>query len=359
MNDQLMYILNQISKIDYLLLIEAFSPTIGFFVGNSIGTHMRLHKDFKPKDISKVSIPSELKQKYSSVDINQIASDQFKEITLEFASLMIEKFPLTALINFYNNINELKIERKRRILILGEAGAYSGKFNKIKIAITSAIFHELFHMASAIYKEESDIYYCGFSQRSLKDNSVDIGDGLNEGYTELLAHRYFEKKHKMSKAYKFEVVIAEKLEKIIEQDKMEILYLNADLPGLIAELKKYISEEEISKFISALDFISCHSNDILIFKNDKIKKSIINIYEFLFKTYMSKLKQQLENRKISVNDFIEQSTQYIESLRTSVRVGGHNYEFLTMDKLLENWKSISDVSKLPNDIQDITSNFKR
>lgn len=355
MHKQIMDILNELSQMDYGSIIKHIIPVVCFMAGDKAISSYSLHKDFKIKDISKVSVPPELKQKYSSVDFEHIASKQFKEITLEFANLMIEKFPPTSLINFYNNINKVKINRSFMSLLLCFTGSYSVELNKITVVSISRIYHELFHMASSIDKEVitkdgSKIRFCGFRQYDDKFK-IDIGIGLNEGYTELLTHRYFGKKHKLPKSHKHTVNIVEKLEKIIEKDKMESLYFNADLRGLINELKKYTSEEEIAKFITGVDLISRHSYDT--FRSKKLEESIINVYEFLFKTYMMKLKLQLENGKINTNEFIKQFTDYTQSLGSNIRIKGHKYEFLTLNKLLEDLKSILDCSKVPNDIQNI------
>lgn len=70
-------------------------------------------------------------------------------------------------------------------------------------------------MASSAFNSESNIGYVGFKQSHYNsDSRFNIGKGINEGYTQLLTLRYFGKKHKMTLAYKFEVSIVEKLEKI-------------------------------------------------------------------------------------------------------------------------------------------------
>lgn len=361
MQNQLMNILNLLSNLDYGLLIQYFKPLISFFVAHKVASTYTLHRDFKPKDISKVNIPPELKQKYTKLDISQIASKKLKEATLEFANLMIETFPSDCLINFYNNINEAKIKRDISVLLLSSSGVFSVKSNKIRVCTISSIYHELFHMASSTYDDNLKLSYSGFKQYSYdkKSNIRSIGMGINEGYTELLTQRYFGQKYKIPKTYLCEIEIVDKLEKIIGQKKMENLYLTANLPGLISELMKYASEDEIAKFISGVDLIWRHSDDIFIFRNEKLKKSIVNVYEFLLKTYMVKLKQQLNNKIISINEFIEQYIQFAQSLGTNIKVGGHKYDFLSVDILLENLQSIIDVSELSANTKNIDSSFKR
>lgn len=319
------------------LFLQNFMPIIIIYTTDKVLSTYTLHKDFKPKDISKVSIPLELKQKYTDIEISQIASKKVREAVLEFGDILEKEFPNDSLINFNNNVNEVKIKRTGNVLLSSSIGTYSCKENEIDYCIISSIYHELFHMASSVFDNDKKLTYSGFRQvcceRGSELKGTNIGVGINEGYTELLAHRYFEDKHKLSKAYKFEVGIVEKLEKIVGQDEMKRLYLNANLMGLIENLKQYSSEEEILNFINSVDLVSKHSGDLFLLGNDKIKESIMNVYSFLLRTYIVKLKKQIENGILSINEFIEQSTQYIKSLGTSVKVSGHKYEYLTEDDL--------------------------
>ena len=50
----------------------------------------------------------------------------------EFADVLKKDFPQDALINFYNNVNEVKIRRNNLLFMLGADGLYSFKSNKIK-----------------------------------------------------------------------------------------------------------------------------------------------------------------------------------------------------------------------------------
>ena len=331
------------------MLLQSVMLVIFYFAPYKVLSSYKLHKDFKPKDINKVSIPLELKQKYTDVEINQISSKKVREVVLEFADILEKEFPKDSLINFYNNVNEVKIKRNSRILLFSLSGMHSCEKNEIDYCTITSIYHELFHMASSVFDNEKKIGYSGFKQVYNKPGSelkgISIGVGINEGYTELLAHRYFGDKHKFSKSYEFEVGIVEKLEIIVGQDEMKRLYLNANLMGLIENLKQYANEEDVLNFINGVDFVSKHSRDLFLLSNDKMKTSIINIYTFLLQAFVIKLKKQVENGIITMDEFVEQSAQYIKSLGTSVNVGGHNYEFLTVDSLLDNLKRDINTQK--------------
>ena len=332
------------------------------FTTNKILTTYKLHKDFKPKDISKVSIPLELKKKYTDIEIDQISSEKVREVILEFADVLKKEFPQDALINFYNNVNEVKISKNNWLFLLGADGIYGVKSNIINYRSLRSIYHELFHMASSVFNNETNLGYFGFGQSyalGSKLKGINIGNGITEGYTQLLALRYFGKKHKITKAYEFEVGIVEKLEKIVGQEEMKRLYLNANLLGLIENLKQYASEEDILNFVTGVDLIKKHSNDSFLLRNNKIKTSLVNIYTFLLQAYITKLKKQVETGIITINEFLEQSTQYIKSLGTSVKIGDHIYEYLTIDSLLDNLEKISNIPQLYTNYEEISSSYKR
>ena len=107
------------------MLLQSFMPMIYYFATNKVLSTYTLHKDFKPKDISKVSIPLEKKQKYTDIEISQIGSKKVREAVLEFADILEKEFPKDSLINFYNNVNEVKIKRNGGILLLSAYGTYT------------------------------------------------------------------------------------------------------------------------------------------------------------------------------------------------------------------------------------------
>ena len=87
---------------------------------------------------------------------------------------------------------------------------------------------------------------------SVKQDKFKFGYGLNEGYTELLARRYF--KSKPNKVYDSQVKVASLIESLFSNPReMEELYLNHDLKGLIKKLCEYMSEEEAISLINNID----------------------------------------------------------------------------------------------------------
>ena len=226
MNDQLMNVIMNYAK----LALACSGSIVAYFYMQKSTAEFVLKKMQTPKDISKVSMPPELKQKYNSVDIERIKSQKIKEIIVEFSNEMAKSFPPEALTNFYNNINNLNIKNNVGIFfIISAMGTYYCKKNELGCTKLSALYHELFHMASSFYDKERDIEFSGFKQLAHGLKGQAIGHGITEGYTELLTQRYFGKKHDLPKAYKFEVGIVEKLEQIVGSDEMKKLYLGANL----------------------------------------------------------------------------------------------------------------------------------
>ena len=57
-------ILIQLEQIDYISIISMLSPIISYYTTSKVIDGYKLHKDFKPKNISRVSLPPELTQEY-------------------------------------------------------------------------------------------------------------------------------------------------------------------------------------------------------------------------------------------------------------------------------------------------------
>ena len=334
----------QLEQNNYLEILDAIKPLIIYYVTSKAIDTYKLHRDYKPKNISKVTLPPELTSEYSEIDINKIVATKYGESIVKFADVVINNFSAEDLTNFYNNINDLKTRSKKfsiqnLILRSKTAGQYDPKKNEITIDDDTAettIYHELFHMASSTYKD--GIRYSGFYQVSLKPGVASLGQGLNEGYTELLSQRYFTPDSSVTGAYEYQVFIAEKLEQIIGKEKMQSLYLNSNLKGLIDELKQYVSEEEIMKFISNTDFLVNHMDDkkLQLFKKNMIGNCLKSINRFVIICYSKKLQQQVKDGEISSNDEILQKlAEFISSLASNIKIRKRRYEVMTDEDIQE------------------------
>jgi len=118
--------------------------------------------------------------------INQEKISQLSTIIMKLKNYTSEENLKTV----YKNLSTVKI--KRNFMMMFETtGSYSSKKNTIKYFLSSALGHEFLHMSSSYYDSKNDISCVGFKQQ--KGVSL-IGKGLNEGYTELLASRIYNKK---------------------------------------------------------------------------------------------------------------------------------------------------------------------
>ena len=326
-----MDLLHEIIKIiDVFAIYFVFIP----YFTIKIGDHFRIKKVYDRKKIIKVSVPPKFKRKYNSIELNKIDNDEFKKTILEFSKVLADNFPEEALINFYNNLNELKVNNNKLIALMGAGGCYKATSNSIALFDFEAIYHELFHMSSRLYNKDDGVSYVGFKQRNTKLSKINynpIGTGLNEGYTELLTHRYFD--NNLYNSYQFETDIAWRLELIIGADKMTEYYLKGNLSGLIDELKEYMPEDDIIKFLTRLDLINSYGANA---RKIIIRESIFDIYEFLLKVNALKLKKQYEEGLIDLETFEVMSNEYLDLFKDVIYIESNRYELNNISNMYNN-----------------------
>ena len=327
----------KLGRIDYGKVFDILKHIVVLYGINKSVSLYKLQKQYKPKNVSSVEITPQLIKTSTKINKCKIATLKFKKEILKFIKVIFENFKEDDLINFYNNINGLTIRIKdykfENFLLRESAIAkYLVRENSININelnIDLGIYHELFHMASTVLKNNN--CYTGFYQ-ILKDKKIYIGKGLNEGYTELLACRYFMQKEIV--AYQYEVNIAEQLEKIIGIDKMQSLYLNANLYGLIQELKKYNTEEEIMKFLSDTDFLQTYASRKMTMSGKYLTiKSLRNINKFLIKTYIKKLVIDMQDRNLSADLAYVNLTNFTSDIISSIEFRNHEFNIMTPDEV--------------------------
>lgn len=265
-------------------------------------------------DIKEEITTPEIELKYNSLDQFNMSNPIFKQIINDFIVILKKNFPEEYLKNFYNNINELEVKNKGLKLSNGQYKIDKNQIlirKNIKVSeIRVVIYHELFHMSSSTYKKGRR--YSGFSQRT-KSRKMVVGNGINEGYTELLAHRYSIEKFDV--AYLDEYNIVMYLENIVGKDEMAKLYFNADLKGLIDRLKEYSNDCEIAKFIISVDSLQKYYNEEI--SKIEFKQNIVNAYTFLLKTYIKKQEIEYNKKNISIEEFINRIGEYIYRLKLS------------------------------------------
>lgn len=214
----------------------------------------------------------------------------------KFRYTLINNFNDLDLVNFYSNINNLKVMISSGKMSSYVNSCYDYKTNVIFIykdkINEESLYHELFHMASnnCLKKGCSDGFY-------LYQNNKNIGKSLNEGYTELLTRRFFGKENN-DYIYDLEVVLANYLEKIIGK-KMVSFYLRGNLLSLIEEISHDMDIDDIYYFLDNMDYVSKYLYDDEY--HDKIIKKINDINSFLIIYRIKKQNINLDKELLKIN----------------------------------------------------------
>ncbi|MBQ8891663.1 MAG: hypothetical protein IJ068_02230 [Bacilli bacterium] len=290
-------------------------------------------KTLQPRIVSKILKKPNRISIYNDINISKIEL-KYKKYVTNFIKEIIKNFDSADLTNFYNNVNKLDIKYNLKLKD-NIGGRYLSLKDKIEIKdeYDKYIYHELFHMASSYFINNID--YSGFEQ--IKRPFV-IGKGINEGYTELLTNRYFPKEFSSSNSYYYAMKTMQEIENLVDKNKMQSLYLNANLLGLIDELKKYNSEEQIMKFITNMDFLINYldylrKKNTFIYKN-AILKTLKEINIFLFDCYAEKL---LTKSTFSYSETMNKIYDYIEKIPNAIEFTNYGfpeeYEYMTEDDI--------------------------
>ena len=230
--------------------------------------------------------------------------------------------------NLYSNLaNSKMINNKLLQKIILEKGVSGGSFltkrnnyvilgNKEEFEKNNAFltpYHELFHLITTKVDDEST------ARIGLQKN--DFGMGINEGYTELLTKRYFGYlSNKDYEAYGHFIWFSNMLEEIVGKEKMEKLYFDMDLEGLINELMKYIPKNDAYLFIDNIDKLFNNEDELFCLekafahKERKEYNELINTYynvniELLNKIYVQFLELNCykESKLVIKTDFKEKN----------------------------------------------------
>ncbi len=343
------------------------TPLLRYFIDKT--ERKIILKGMIPKNIKSVRFTPEIEEQinnYNPDNISEVYRDSVKlfleriEKNFDKDSLKFLRRNISSLsVSKYNEVNRLKFHAGE-----GTGAAYWVKENKVIIYeyddILISIFHELLHMSSSIHKD--GINYSGFSQTGPRN--FRIGNGLNEGYTQLLCKRYFSDQ-KISDSYPYFVHYAKLLERIVGKDRMQSYYMSADLRSLIEDLKQYSSEEEIMRFINNLDFIFFEVG-YFTSENHLVREELTNIMQeissFIVNAFIEKYKDssirfyksgQYDRMIKSKEEFNELIKKVIDNTfdsytffkehkyDCSIRDEKHMEEFAT--HINEAWESIESV----------------
>ena len=318
-------------KIDINSLQLICQLIIIYFASYKVSKIYEMYKESLSKDINTI-----LKSPNNHLLFTEFKDNfQHLDIISTFIYTLFKHFNTEDLTIFWNNITTLSIEVKDSLSSSQGYYIYNNEgLNKIEIEkqiLIPSIYHELFHVAST-NRFTKGISFCGFSQGN---NKQIIGKGLNEGYTELLTQRYFGLNEDISDAYIYLTIISSLLESIVDKDKMQSLYLKADLFNLINELAKYASENEIMKFIASTDFLL----DYLDSKPQIIEKRIILnslkfVNYFLIKCSVNKNLLEAKKGLISNNKAKSNINLFVSKLLNEIKTNGIKYKIMN-DEFIE------------------------
>ena len=249
-------------------------------------------------DLSSIETVAKIKDNTTAVDLTKIKRQNIRKIIEDFY-YKLEKDPNVDLTNFKKNLQTLKVKSIKEFILV-----------KPRV-----LGHELLHMASTVYDEEAKyVRFVGFGQDK---HNKKIGIGLTEGYTELLAKRYFGdiNKKDTSDSYVTEMDLVNSLEKIIGKEKMMKLYFRGDLKSLVNELKKYNDIEKIIEFIHSIDKIALDTvNGYNYLTKREYNNYLVNAVEFLIASYVNKLQTELNENKIDNDLFMKKIEEFTNDL---------------------------------------------
>ena len=242
-----------------------------------------------------------------TVDIDKLTIDEkYKPYIKEFVKKTSANF------NFRNpneKLETLTIKQKtilQTLLFPTSEAYYNDLNNKIYAGkrIEDSIYHELFHVFTT-YKENIFSTVSGFNYINIH---TDIARRLNEGYTDLLANRYFDS----VVSYMIEANIARKTEIILTEKNMENLYASNNLYAIIKSLSKFSSEEEAIAFISFVDKLSIYRNNIKksIQIMNILSNYLVDVYVNVLVEFYSRGKFDKEDINIFFSIFKEEFTNY-------------------------------------------------
>ncbi len=150
---------------------------------------------------------------------------------------------------------------------------YDQTKNKITIytQLPETLTHDLLHLSSNNQSAKTNGFH---AYGTFKEDSYEIGNGLDEGYTEILNQRYFQQVAINSPKL---VRLSSLIEKFYQNPKdMETDYFNACLENLILELTKSMDIKDAINIVLKIDYVAIHPNDHIFYH--KVINKLIELY---------------------------------------------------------------------------------
>jgi len=311
-------------------LFDIFKENIfDFYLNNPISEKYRLQKIDKRLTVVDIDKVKEITMEHyiekDKVFVN-VENDNVKMILENFINVMNNNFDEKDLGNLYDNIIWVLFKKYISRKYDGDYDPVTNIIRTLSEKDNDSINHELIHMSANPYDETND--YGGFYYTIDK---YMIGYGLDEGYTELLNKRYFNSK--TQNAYRLQIMICRYLEELVGQKKMEKMYLNANLFGLIKELKQTHDTKEIERFIAAIDFTHDYDNveRLADCEMDALYSQIETVIIFLFKRYCKKML----NKELPAELLEHQIIEYLDKLIKDFEFPVDQYVIDKLNKIIQ------------------------
>ena len=177
--------------------------------------------------------------------------------------------------NFVSNIQFATLDindRKKKKKCVFQS-FYDQTKNKITIytQLPETLTHDLLHLSSNNQSAKTNGFH---AYGTFKEDSYEIGNGLDEGYTEILNQRYFQQVAINSPKL---VRLSSLIEKFYQNPKdMETDYFNACLENLILELTKSMDIKDAINIVLKIDYVAIHPNDHIFYH--KLINKLIELY---------------------------------------------------------------------------------
>ena len=209
---------------------------------------------------------SEYLTKIINENHNILEKDRFNSLLTWLENIV----PNNAKINFYKNLQALKVEYVNKEISNNTTASYNARDNKITIynikmekvyekskttsnpnnyylrSVNQTLLHELCHVASTKYDKDSNIVLCGFTKYPTYLES-EKNNGLTEGMTEVISMYGIPNTDEINSGYYIEASIINLLISIIGNKKLiESYFLNKGTVELEEEFDKLGIDSNIS-----------------------------------------------------------------------------------------------------------------
>lgn len=282
----------------------------------------------KVKDLEMYKIISEPinnKDVINKLTINDDSEikDIIRSVITNYVDNIVKVIPNSYLEILNNNLNTLRIVKKdvskeeiinkdtysfypavyyltENTIIYFDKEIYELLGTNYKEILKQIFNHEMLHLSSTII--ENNTVYSGLAVN-------DLGDYLNEGYTELINDLMLGNNIVLTN-YEYEKRIALMLSNFIGNDKVLKCYFNANTRYFNRTLNKYSDSKDILHILKIIDRIGINkkNKNLSKDKHDKIINYHLELNNYILKIHTNKLIEMLNNNLISLDTSVDNIT---------------------------------------------------